>query len=69
MLPVNHAFYESFCQITEEGEAAGLYENSRMIGFKNSWERLIEKHGYELVDGRLFRSSVFVENTKQESEI
>jgi len=69
MLPVNHAFYESFCQITEEGEAAGLYENSRMIGFKNSWERLIEKHGYELVDGRLFRSSVFVENTEQESEI
>lgn len=69
MLPVNHAFYERFCQITEEGEAAGLYENSRMIGFKNSWERLIEKHGYELVDGRLFRSSVFVEKTEQESEI
>lgn len=52
-----HPDYESFCLITQEGEAAGLYDNPRMIGFKASWQRLIAKHGYELMDGRLFRSS------------
>lgn len=50
-------YYQLFCDLTAEGEQAGLYENTRMIGFKGSWERLIAKKGYELVDGRLFRSS------------
>lgn len=67
MIPPNHESFESFQTITEEGEAAGLYENSRIIGFKNSWERLIAKHGYELIDGRLFRSSaVQVETDEKE---
>lgn len=56
----SHPDYESFCLITQEGEAAGLYDNPRMIGFKASWLRLIAKHGYELVDGRLFRSSALL---------
>jgi len=55
--------------LTQEGEAAGLYEHSRMIGFKSSWERLIEKHGYELVDGRLFRSSAVNSNVNNDKEI
>lgn len=50
-------YFQEFSAITEEGENAGLYENSRLIGFKRTWLNLIEKHGYELVDGRLFRSS------------
>ncbi len=50
-------YYQLFCDLTSEGEQAGLYENTRMIGFRGSWERLIAKKGYELVDGRLFRSS------------
>jgi len=66
MLPKNHEAYEGFSILTQEGEAAGLYENSRMIGFKNSWERLITKHGYELVDGRLFRCSAV--NTQEITE-
>jgi DNA phosphorothioation-associated putative methyltransferase len=57
MLPKNHEYFEEFQAITLEGENAGLYDNSRMIGFKQSWLRLIEQHGYSLVDGRLFRSS------------
>ena len=57
MIPKDHEAFETFKMITEEGEAIGLYDNSRTIGFKSSWERLIAKHGYELVDGRLFRSS------------
>jgi DNA phosphorothioation-associated putative methyltransferase len=53
-------FFQEFSAITKEGENAGLYENSRLIGFKRIWMNLIEKHGYELVDGRLFRSSALV---------
>ncbi|MGL4475159.1 MAG: DNA phosphorothioation-associated putative methyltransferase, partial [Shewanella sp.] len=50
--------YNSFKMITVEGEAAGLYENTRLIGFKSSWEAHIAKHGYILMDGRLFRASM-----------
>tara|TARA_R110001583_G_scaffold154593_2_gene306297 strand:- start:6645 stop:8684 length:2040 start_codon:yes stop_codon:yes gene_type:complete len=69
MISKSHESYEHFCILTQEGEVAGLYENSRMIGFKNSWERLIEKHGYELVDGRLFRSSAVNCNVSNDKEI
>ncbi|TRX56698.1 DNA phosphorothioation-associated putative methyltransferase [Thalassomonas sp. M1454] len=65
MIPTSHKYHEEFSLITQEGEAIGLYENTRMIGFKNSWERLIEKHGYELVDGRLFRSSAVTTNKNE----
>jgi len=51
----DHPHYEECCHITQEGEMAGLYENTHIIGFKSSWERLITKKGYALVDGRLFR--------------
>lgn len=51
-------YHSLFSQITEEGENAGLYENTRIIGFKQSWENLIRQHGYEVVDGRLFRSAM-----------
>ena len=57
MVSPTNKHYQLFCDLTAEGEQAGLYENTRMIGFKGSWERLIAKKGYELVDGRLFRSS------------
>ncbi|XNH04398.1 DNA phosphorothioation-associated putative methyltransferase [Vibrio cyclitrophicus] len=56
VLPTSE-YYEHFISLTQEGENAGLYENSRLIGFKRSWENLIARHGYELVDGRLFRCS------------
>ncbi len=56
--------YAEFVSITKEGEAAGLYENSRIIGFKKSWERVINQHGYELVDGRLFGLSTLPQSTR-----
>ena len=62
MVLPDHPQYEEFKQITEEGEQAGLYESSRHIGFKASWEALINAHGYELVDGRLFRNSALLLN-------
>ncbi|OEF64086.1 hypothetical protein A1OW_02860 [Enterovibrio norvegicus] len=58
MILPSHPTYADFEQITQEGENAGLYENSRLIGFKQSWLNLIAQHGYTLVDGRLFRASM-----------
>lgn len=57
MVSPDSPHYEDFCHITQEGELAGLYENSRAIGFKRSWESLLESKGYTLVDGRLFRAA------------
>lgn len=43
-----------FIDITQEGEAIGLYENTRSIGFKENWEKLISNKGYFLDEsGRL----------------
>jgi len=56
-LEPSHASVPLFTEITKEGEVAGLYENSRTIGFKKSWDRLIAKKGYCLVDGRLQQRS------------
>ncbi|MEP1384668.1 MAG: DNA phosphorothioation-associated putative methyltransferase [Paraglaciecola sp.] len=57
MVTNNYPLHEEFQLITQEGELAGLYENTRAIGFKLGWEATIQKAGYELVDGRLFRAS------------
>jgi hypothetical protein len=44
----------TFEQITQEGEGIGLYENTRRIGFKQDWLRLIASKGFHLdADGRL----------------
>jgi DNA phosphorothioation-associated putative methyltransferase len=43
-----------FEALTAEGEAIGLYENTRTIGFKKNWERVISNKGYYLDEqGRL----------------
>ncbi|MDV7106081.1 DNA phosphorothioation-associated putative methyltransferase [Vibrio sp. TH_r3] len=60
ILPENK-YFDHFSHITQEGENAGLYDNSRLIGFKRSWENLIARYGYELVDGRLFRNSAITQ--------
>ncbi|USD42153.1 DNA phosphorothioation-associated putative methyltransferase [Vibrio sp. SCSIO 43135] len=65
MLPPDNEHIALFREITEEGERAGLYENTRTIGFRRSWLNLIAKKGFELIDGRLHRSDVKVEG-KQE---
>lgn len=66
MILPTHEYHEEFCLITQEGEAAGLYENTRHIGFKASWEHIIHSHGYELVDGRLFRNSALIQNNDEQ---
>jgi len=45
---------DNFSQYTKEGEAIGLYQNKRKIGFKKNWEQLIHQKGYYLDnDGHL----------------
>ena len=53
----NHPEVPRFREITEEGIQAGLYEKTRNIGFKQSWERLISRKGYRLIEGRLISKS------------
>jgi DNA phosphorothioation-associated putative methyltransferase len=57
MVTKEHPSFEDFTLITQEGEQAGLYENTRAIGFKLGWLSTINNAGYVLVDGRLFRES------------
>ncbi|HDL01689.1 MAG TPA: DNA phosphorothioation-associated putative methyltransferase [candidate division Zixibacteria bacterium] len=53
-LKPDHPDVPSFKAFTEEGEKIGLYENTKNIGFKKSWERLISRKGYLLdQDGHL----------------
>ena len=50
----NHPLRPLFEKITKEGEDAGLYENTRTIGFSKNWEKLISTRGYYLDgEGRL----------------
>jgi DNA phosphorothioation-associated putative methyltransferase len=52
-LQSDHPAVPLFKEITKEGEKAGLYENTKKIGFRSNWEKLILNKGYHLVDGRL----------------
>jgi DNA phosphorothioation-associated putative methyltransferase len=52
-LPPNHNKIAEFSQLTQEAEAAGLFENTNRIGFKQNWLSQIKKKGYELKDGKL----------------
>lgn len=61
MVLSDYPLFDEFEIITQEGESAGLYENSRIIGFKLGWEATINRAGYELVDGRLFRASAVID--------
>jgi len=53
-LPADHPEVARFSEMTKEGENIGLYENTKNIGFKQNWERLINRKGYLLdKEGRL----------------
>jgi len=56
-----------FEEITKEGELAGLFNNTRSIGFKVNWENKIQSLGYYLDEkGRLHSKVQFLEREKQE---
>ena len=39
MIAPDDPCYEEFCNITREGEEAGLYDNAKIIGFRQTWNR------------------------------
>ena len=40
---------DKWCNTTDEATAIGLFENTKIIGFKKNWERLIAGKGYSLI--------------------
>lgn len=54
---------DPFSQFTKEGEEIGLYENSRSIGFRNNWLRLIRSKGYELDEAGKLRPLETIKQT------
>ena len=65
MVLTSDPHYDHFCELTLEGERAGLYQNVFKIGFRQSWLRTIEEAGYQLQDGRLIKLS----NTSSVGEV
>ncbi len=56
-----------FKAITQEGEAIGLYEKPRSIGFRKSWNRLINNKGHILDEqGRLHKKEILAQNNTPE---
>jgi DNA phosphorothioation-associated putative methyltransferase len=50
-LTENHPQKNFYNEFTKEGEAIGLYENTRIIGTKQGWERAIRRKGFYLDEG------------------
>ena len=50
-----HPHYKVAKSITQEGEEIGLYANTKRIGYRKNWEKLIADKGYVLIDGHLAR--------------
>lgn len=61
-------YYEHFVALTKEGESAGLYDNTRTIGFRRSWLNLIQKKGFCLIEGRLLKADGNDDNVSDELE-
>lgn len=51
---------DEFELITQELELAGLFKDARSIGRLGEWKVRLADAGYELVDGRLLRSDLFL---------
>ena len=48
----SHPYRHIWSQLTSTAESLGLFDDTRTIGFRLNWERLIESKGYRLVDGQ-----------------
>lgn len=60
LVPPNYLLRDEFELITQELEAAGIFKATRSIGRLGEWRAKLASAGYELVDGRLLRSDLFV---------
>lgn len=65
----HHPAIETYRALTAEGENIGLYENTKTIGFKQQWQRLIKRKGYQLDEfGRLQPLAKLVDTSSLDSQ-
>jgi DNA phosphorothioation-associated putative methyltransferase len=55
LLPPFHPDIPKYATLTEQLEEAGLFRDSRKIGFKKQWERRLENAGYKIENYQLIR--------------
>jgi DNA phosphorothioation-associated putative methyltransferase len=65
LLAPDHPRIEEYAALTQAGEAIGLFDDTRRIGFREYWGQLIEERGYAL-EGNQF---VPIANEGGQSEI
>ncbi len=51
LVHVSHPKREKWSEVTSTAEALGLFDETKTIGFRLNWERLIASKGYRLVSG------------------
>lgn len=66
-LPINHPQIDKFKEFTLEGEKIGLYQNTRLIGFKESWEKLIKRKGFKLDSNGHLRPLLYKPKTESKN--
>lgn len=55
LLPLDHPDIPKFAALTKQLEDAGLFKDSRKIGYKKQWEERLRNAGYKVVDHKLVR--------------
>ena len=55
LLPPDHPDIPKFTALTKQLEDAGLFKDSRKIGYKKQWEERLRNAGYKVVDHKLVR--------------
>ena len=70
MLPSDHPRRAEFRELTEAEEAEGLYADTRTIGFRLNWERLLSQKGLSIEGHTLKRlEGEWVEPVDDEAEV
>ncbi|OQX09696.1 MAG: peptidase M15, partial [Thiothrix lacustris] len=55
LLPPDHPDIPKFAALTKQLEDAGLFKDSRKIGYKKQWEERLRNAGYKVVDHKLVK--------------
>ena len=55
LLPPDHPDIPKFAALTKQLEEAGLFKDSRKIGYKKQWEERLFNAGYKVIDHKLLK--------------
>lgn len=64
-LPASHPHVPKYQALTSTAERIGLFENSRSIGFRLTWNTLIHEHGYKLDGHQLIPTGTSQQNVER----